>query len=77
MFNIQFEITNVPVTFTDRSTIRIVDTSTNITLTIAVLKTNQNDGHGVKPTKNHIFSRLKQNGIYFTDISQVGIFLCL
>ena len=57
MFNIQFEITNVRVTFTDRSTIRIVDTSTNINwlvLTIAVLKTNQNDVHGAKPTKNHL-----------------------
>jgi hypothetical protein len=57
MFNIQFEITNVRVTFTDRSTIFIVDTSTNINwlvLTIAVLKTNQNDGHVAKPTKNHL-----------------------
>ena len=57
MFNVQFEITNGCVTFTNRSSILIVITTTYIiwiVLTVTARKSRQNDEHSGKPRKKHL-----------------------
>jgi hypothetical protein len=57
MFNIQFEITNVVITFTNRSSILVVFTTANIlwvTLAKTALSSSQNHEQSGKARKKHL-----------------------